>query len=291
MNLRLLHAFVMLAEKENYAQAADALAISQPALTKQINLLESTLNVSLFSRGRHGTRLTAGGQRLLPEAKKVLKQTAVFLQHAVQVAKGGEGVIAAGFGLSSFIFAPQCIARFRAEYPGVEFRLEDLPSAQQFDMLHSGELQVGFVRMPVPAPLRHHRLFEDQLVLVVPFDHGLCVNAWLKNMPLLRLYTERGRGLNAQIDRFLQENQYITSSTQQAEDIQTLVALVVAGIGVALLPQSVIHIAPPGLKIIPLTGRATRWEVGIAWDPQATDLIRDNFVKMVTGYGHATASR
>src|SRR5471032_3245060 len=125
MNLRLLHAFVMLAEKENYADAADALAISQPALTKQINLLESLLNVALFSRGRQGTRLTTGGQLLLPEAKKVLKQNAVFLQHAAQVAKGGEGVIAAGFGLSGFIFAPQCIARFRAEYPGVEFRLED----------------------------------------------------------------------------------------------------------------------------------------------------------------------
>ncbi|QLK63625.1 LysR family transcriptional regulator (plasmid) [Enterobacteriaceae bacterium Kacie_13] len=288
MNLRLLHAFVMLAEKENYADAADALAISQPALTKQINLLESTLSVSLFARGRHGTRLTTGGQLLLPEAKKVLKQNAVFLQHAVQVAKGGEGVIAAGFGLSSFLIAPQCIARFRAEYPGVEFRLEDMPSAHQYDMLHSGELQVGFVRVPPPAPLSYQVLFEDNLVLVVPEDNGLSLREWLKKLPLLRLYAERGRGLNAQTDRFLEENRCFASSTQQAEDIQTIVALVIAGIGVALLPQSVTHIAPPGLKIIPLTGSATRWQVGIAWDAQTTDPVRDNFVKMVTGYGDAT---
>lgn len=287
MNLRLLHAFVMLAEKENYADAADALAISQPALTKQINLLESLLNVALFSRGRQGTRLTTGGQLLLPEAKKVLKQNAVFVQHAAQVAKGGEGVIAAGFGLSGFIFAPQCIARFRAEYPGVEFRLEDLPSAQQYDMLHSGELQVGFVRVPPPAPLSYQVLFEDNLVLVAPEDNGLSLSDWLKTLPLLRLYAERGRGLNAQTDRFLEENRCFASSTQQAEDIQTIVALVIAGVGVALLPQSVTYIAPPGLKIIPLTGDGTRWQVGIAWDPQTTDPVRDNFVKMVTGYGHA----
>ena len=283
MNLRLLHAFVMLAEKENYAAAANALALSQPALTKQINLLEATLNVTLFSRGRHGTCLTTGGQLLLPEAKKVLKQNAVFLQHATQIAKGGEGVIAAGFGLSGFLFAPQCIARFRAQYPGVAFRLEDLPSAQQYDMLQSGELQVGFVRVPPPAPLSYHVLFEDNLVLVAPEDNGLSLSGWLKKLPLLRLYADRGRGLNAQTDRFLEENRCFASATQQAEDIQTIVALVIAGIGVALLPQSVIHIAPPGLNIIPLTGKAARWQVGIAWDAQTPDLIRDNFVKMVIG--------
>ncbi|MFD3225109.1 LysR family transcriptional regulator, partial [Rahnella aceris] len=167
MNTRLLRAFVTLAEKGNYAQAAQALSVSQPALTKQINLLESTLNVALFARGRQGSALTAAGQRLLPEAEKVLRQMAAFMQHASQVEKGGEGLLAAGFGLSSFILAPQCIAKFRAAYPGVDITLEDLPSAQQYDMLQRGELHIGFVRVPPPAPLSYHALFEDKLVLVV----------------------------------------------------------------------------------------------------------------------------
>jgi DNA-binding transcriptional LysR family regulator len=101
----LLKAFVTLAEKGNYADAAQTLAVSQPALTKQINLLESTINVALFSRGRQGTSLTAGGKRLLPEAEKVLKQAGLFLQRAEGVAKGEEGMMAVGFGLSSFTFA------------------------------------------------------------------------------------------------------------------------------------------------------------------------------------------
>lgn len=290
MNLRLLNAFIILAEKNNYADAAEALFISQPALTKQINLLEATLGVALFTRGRQGTRLTPGGLRLLPEARKIQKQTTLFLQHAAQVAKGGEGVIAAGFGLSSFLFAPQSIAQFRAVYPGVEFTLEDLPSAQQYDMLKKEELQVGFVRVPPPAPLCYHPLFADRLVLVTPENTLMSISDWLKKMPLLRLYAERGRGLNAQTDRFLEENQFFASSTQQAEDIQTIVALVIAGVGVALLPQSVTHIAPPGLAITPLTGSATGWEVGIAWNPDVTDVIRDNFVKLVTGFGDEAES-
>src|SRR5476649_26918 len=106
MNIKLLKAFVTLAEKGSYAEAAATLAMTQPALTKQINLLESLINIKLFARGRQGTQLTMGGQRLLPEAKKVLKQADSFVQHAEQVAKGREGQICLGFGLSSFYFAP-----------------------------------------------------------------------------------------------------------------------------------------------------------------------------------------
>ncbi len=105
MNTRLLKAFLILAEKGNYADAARALFISQPALTKQINLLESLVNMSLFSRGRHGAILTASGRRLLPEAEKVVRQTQQFMQHAERVSKGVEGHISpSGSDSQAFIW-------------------------------------------------------------------------------------------------------------------------------------------------------------------------------------------
>ncbi|MBD8163350.1 LysR family transcriptional regulator [Erwinia persicina] len=281
MNLRLLNAFVMLAEKGNYAEAARALFISQPALTKQINLLESQLNVALFSRGRHGTALTSGGRRLLPEAQKVLGQTRSFLHHAGQVAKGHEGTLAVGFGLSSFYLAPQYLAEFRRHFPGVEVTLTDLPSAQQYAQLQNNELQVGFVRVPPAAPLDYLPLFTDRLVLVAADTSSVSVADCLKKWPLLRLRTERGRGLNTQIDRYMQDNGLLASATQLAEDIHTIVALVIAGIGVALLPQSVIHIAPPGLNIIPLTGKSISWQIGVAWNACGEDVITDNFIARI----------
>ncbi len=283
MNTKLLKAFVTLAEKGNYAQAALALSMTQPALTKQINLLESLINISLFTRGRQGSQLTMGGQRLLPEAKKVLKQADSFVQHAEQVAKGSEGRICLGFGLSSFYFAPQCIARFRHLFPAINVTLEDIPSAKQYELLENGELQVGFVRVPAKSSLRHHVLFDDQLVLVTPEESQLSVDTWLQRLPLLRLYNERGRGLNAQIDMFLQSAQLFPSSTQEAGDIQTILALVIAGIGVAILPQSIVHIAPTSLHRIPLAGSFVSWKVGIAWNESLPDLIRDNFIDMVIG--------
>lgn len=282
LNIRLLKAFVVLAEKGNYADAARALFISQPALTKQIHLLESQVNMSLFSRGRHGAVLTANGRRLLPEAEKVVRQTQLFMQHAERVSKGVEGHIAVGFGLSSFYLAPRCIADFRRDYPGVEMSLTDLPSFQQYEQLQNDELQVGFVRVPPPVALEYLPLFTDRLVLVAPAaSPTMSVAEWLTKRPLLRLYDERGRGLNAQIDRFLHDNGLFTSSTQLTDDIQTIVAMVVAGIGVAILPTSVTHIAPPELMIIPLTGESISWEVGIAWDASREDVIRDNFIASV----------
>lgn len=281
MNLRLLKAFVTLAEKGHYADAAQALFVSQPALTKQINLLESQLNVSLFSRGRHGTTLTAGGRRLLPEAEKVIGQAALFLQHAKQVAAGREGNMAVGFGLSSFTLAPDYIAEFRRSYPGIDVSLTDLPSAQQYRLLLDEELQVGFVRVPAPAPLSYLPLLYDRLVMIAPDNTCASVNDWLNRRPLLRLRTDRGKGLNSQIDRFLQDNALHPSSTQLAEDIHTIVALVIAGIGVALVPQSVMHITPPGLPVIALTGESISWQVGIAWNGSTPDTLRDRFIATV----------
>nr|CBX71249.1 hypothetical protein YEW_GA25050 [Yersinia enterocolitica W22703] len=118
-------------------------------------------------------------------------------------------------------------------------------------------------------------------MLVTPQNKIHSPDEWLKYLPLLRLYTERGRRLNAQTDLFLQSNQWCAPTTQEVEDIQTILALAIAGIGVALLPQSVVHIAPPGINIMPLSGENLSWQVGIAWNNAIADLARDNFIKMV----------
>ncbi|HDZ9830627.1 TPA: LysR family transcriptional regulator [Yersinia enterocolitica] len=281
MNVKLLKAFVMLAQKGNYGDAAQTLCVTQPALTKQINLLESMLNIHLFTRGRHGAALTRSGQQLLAQAEKTVSQSEFFLQSAARVAKGIEGLLAIGFGLSTFYTAPHCIAKFRQQFPAISITLEDIPSAQQYTLLTRGELQIGFVRAPPTAVLDFYPLFEDRLVLVTPQNKTHAPDEWLKYLPLLRLYTERGRGLNAQTDLFLQSNQWYAPTTQEVEDIQTILALVIAGIGVAVLPQSVVHIAPPGMNIMPLSGNNLSWQVGIAWNSAIADLARDNFIKMV----------
>ncbi|MGU5764391.1 LysR family transcriptional regulator [Aeromonas allosaccharophila] len=285
-DLRQLQAFVTLADTANYREAASRLFITQPALTKQIQGLEQTLGCTLFKRGRHGAELTALGAQLLTQASALVKHGREFERHALAVASGVAGRLKIGFGLSSFALAPALVARFKQQVTDVMVHLQDMPSAIQQEQLISGQLQLGFMRRPQMPQLQEHRLLIDRLVLAVPtrmtepdpaaFD----VQQALTSQPLLQMVGHRCPGLSQQIAGFLGANR-LTGMVQEAEDIQTLVALVAAGIGNAILPRSVSFIAGPDVTLYPLSGPSSEWEVSMVWNPDFADPIRDHFVRQV----------
>ena len=147
--------------------AAEKLCVTQPALTKQIQTLESLSGVTLFQRGRHGARLTVAGEELLPGATEILERYDNYCAEVTGIRKGKAGKLTVGFGISSFRLAPEYIAAFRCQYPDVQVSLNDMPSAVQFRQLTEGQLQAGFVRLPAPEPLETKILAEEQLVLAV----------------------------------------------------------------------------------------------------------------------------
>ena len=285
-DLRQLQAFVTLADTANYREAASRLFITQPALTKQIQGLEQTLGCTLFKRGRHGAELTALGAQLLTQASALVEHGREFESHALAVASGVAGRLKIGFGLSSFALAPARGARFKQQVPDGMAHRQDMPSAIQQEQLLSGQLQLGFMRRPQMPQLQEHRLLIDRLVLAVPtrmtepdpaaFD----VQQALTSQPLLQMVGHRCPGLSQQIAGFLGANR-LTGMVQEAEDIQTLVALVAAGIGNAILPRSVSFIAGPDVTLYPLSGPSSEWEVSMVWNPDFADPIRDHFVRQV----------
>ncbi|MFQ2152298.1 LysR family transcriptional regulator [Aeromonas sanarellii] len=285
-NLRQLQAFVMLAETANYREAASRLFVTQPALTKQIQGLELALGSTLFNRGRHGAELTAIGLQLLPQARALVDHGKGFEQHALALASGAAGRLKIGFGISSFALAPSLVARFKQQVPDVLVHLQDMTSATQQELLLAGRLQLGFMRRPDAPQLREHRLLTDRLVLAVPtrligpdpaaFD----VAQALTRQPLLQMVGHRCPGLSQQIARFLGANR-LSGIIQEAEDIQTLVALVAAGIGNAILPRSVGFIAGREVTLYPLFGPWSEWEISLVWNPEFADPIRDRFLTLV----------
>ncbi|MGY4001502.1 LysR family transcriptional regulator [Aeromonas sanarellii] len=285
-DLRQLQAFVMLAETANYREAASRLFVTQPALTKQIQGLELALGSTLFNRGRHGAELTAIGLQLLPQARALVDHGKGFEQHALALASGAAGRLKIGFGISSFALAPSLVARFKQQVPDVLVHLQDMTSATQQELLLAGRLQLGFMRRPDAPQLREHRLLTDRLVLAVPtrligpdpaaFD----VAQALTRQPLLQMVGHRCPGLSQQIARFLGANR-LNGIIQEAEDIQTLVALVAAGIGNAILPRSVGFIAGREVTLYPLFGPWSEWEISLVWNPEFADPIRDRFLTLV----------
>lgn len=285
-DLRQLQAFVMLAESANYREAANRLFVTQPALTKQIQGLEQALGSTLFNRGRHGAELTAIGLQLLPQAMALVDHGKGFEQHALALASGAAGRLNIGFGLSSFALAPSLVARFKQQAPEVMVHLQDMPSAIQHELLLSGQLQLGFMRRPQSERQQELRLLTDRLVLAVPTQligpdpAAFDVEQALTRQPLLQMVGHRCPGLTQQIARFLGANR-LTGMIQEAEDIQTLVALVAAGIGNAILPRSVGFIAGKEVTLYPLSGPWSEWEISLVWNPEFADPIRDRFLALV----------
>lgn len=284
MDIKLLRAFVTLSQLGGYRAAAEKLCITQPALTKQIQMLESLSGITLFQRGRHGAKLTIAGELLLQEAHDAVDYYEKFLRKAEYIQKGKAGKIMLGFGISSFRMAPEKVARFRSLYPDVQVFLNDMPSTVQCRDLLEGNLQAGFVRLPVTEQLQSQVLAEEKLVLAVASERFADLADALKlieNNLLLQLSANRGEGLSAQTAHFLTSHNLFPKKVAAADDIQTLLALVAADAGVALLPESVRFILPTGVNLIALEGEYTTWQTGIAWNPRIIDPLRDKFLHIV----------
>jgi DNA-binding transcriptional LysR family regulator len=281
-----LSAFVAVADHHGYGRAARSLAITQPALTKQIQALERELGGTLFTRGRHGATLTEFGALLLPQARELVTAADEFTRRARHHSRGERGRLTLGFGLSTIDLAPRAVAAFRRSYPQVDVSLEDLPSTVQVDRIRTGALHAGFLRLPVGEDLHQRVLCRDRLALAstapVPDD----IAHWLGAQRLVRLAQAKGPGLTAQIDRLCTAWRIHPGTLHETHDLQTVLALVAAGIGPALVPATAARIAPPTVTVTPIEDLAAVWDVGIAWYPTQHTALVANFLTVVTDSAH-----
>ena len=167
MDIKLLRAFVTVAELRHFGRAADALHTSQPALSKQIGALESSLGARLFERGRHGAELTAFGGDFLADAAALVRDADDMLARAKEASSGKRGRLRVGLCLSVLTIAPRLIADFRRQHPKVDVTLVDLSSAEQARRLLAGTLDVGFMRMPNGRELEAFSVVEESLALAI----------------------------------------------------------------------------------------------------------------------------
>ncbi|WP_141873827.1 LysR family transcriptional regulator [Microbacterium saperdae] len=270
MDIRLMRALVLAADRSTFSEAAAASSITQPAFTKQIQQLEALVGTPLFRRGRQGAALTTAGAALLEDARAVVALADRFEARVKRMAAGDEGHLAVGFGLSSIAVAPRVVAAFRSAFPGVTVRLEDMSSSAQIQAVRDGELDVAFGRMPSPRDLRSVAVLSDRLIIAHPEaweapPAGSSLGEWLRDHPLVRLSSRRGPGLAAQTGMYLAEIGVPSVAIQEADDLQTVLALVAAGIGAAIVPESVRNIAPARVSMHRLDGASARWEVGVIW--------------------------
>jgi DNA-binding transcriptional LysR family regulator len=284
MDIKLLRAFITLADEGSYHAASEILYLTQPTLTKQIQTLEHLLGVSLFLRGRHGAKLTTIGQQLYPKAGDLLKQYDAFLKEALNIQKENVSKLAIGFGISSFQIAPACVNTLREQSPNISVSLNKIPSSVQVRMLLDGQLQAGFIRLPVTQPLKAKILMEEKLALAIPASvqvEGSNIQPLLEMYQLLQVNPQNEPCMAEQVDFFLKENNLITNSALTTDDIHSLLALIAGGNGVALLPQSVSNFLPVGVRLVQLEGKHSGYQIGVVWNPKIQSALRDEFLQIV----------
>lgn len=270
MELRHLRYFVALAETLHFGRAAARLHISQPPLTRQIRALETSLGTPLFERSRQGVTLTPAGTALLPEARRLLRDAAALREGAMQAAHGRIGRLNLGFiSTAAYNVLPGLLPAFHRTHPGVKLQLREATTDVQLTALREGDLDVGIVLPPVMAPtLRYEPILREPLVAALPaarrWPQRLRLAA-LADEPFVLFPREVGIGMYDLIVAYCRMAGFRPRVEQEAIQMQTIVSLVAAGMGVALVPASLTLMRRTGVVYRTLAENSPLVEIGLAW--------------------------
>lgn len=272
MDLRQLRHFVTLAQTLNYRQAAEQLHMSQPPLSQSIRKLEDDLGVQLFERDRRGTVLSDAGRAALDSAKLALYHARQVQAVSQATASGELGRLHIGFiGSATFSLIPQLVQAFRAAYPAIDLVLTESTTREICTQVASGDFDAGLLRYPVTqaTDLSITPVEPDRLIAALPAGNPLLIKDQLQLIDLadqafVNYRPSEVPGLHALVVLACQNAGFMPQIKQHAIQAQTLVSLVGAGLGVALVPAVVAKASTPGVVFRELADAQNLPQIGIA---------------------------
>lgn len=256
IELRLWRQFLAVAEELHFGRAAQRLNMTQPPLTQAIAQLEVLLALRLFDRTKRSVQLTAAGAALVPEARDLLARAQALPAYARASADGEAGRLRLAFvSTVGFDLLPRWVRAFREQYPKVQLELIEATGDVQLQAFERGEIDAGFVlHSPGFAPpgLASRRISQEPLVIAVPEQSELAGKAELALKDLLEqpLVIFPRRILPSLYDALFAMYHAagkLPRVAQEAIQMQTIVNLVSAGLGVAWVPESVRQFQRPGV--------------------------------------------
>jgi DNA-binding transcriptional LysR family regulator len=253
MELRHLRYFQAVAEDLSFSRAARRLHIAQPALSRAVKQLESTLGVAVFERTRHHVRLTPAGAVLQRETGVLLEQLEESLRRVRGTAAGEEGDLRLGYiGPPTQPFLGRLLREYRKRFPRVALHLEERTPERVWEMVAKGRLSAAITR-PVHAHealgLRTIVLREERLGIVVPSGHPLAGRKsvlWtmLKREPLIVLARREGMGLHDAVIAGCRRAGFTPRLAHTPSLIGTVMSYVEAGAGIGVVTESVVPPSP-----------------------------------------------
>ena len=290
---RLLRQFIAVAEELNFRRAAERLHMAQPPLSQAIQRLEEALGYPVFERTNRKVALTPAGSTFLATARQVLASLEEGVAATRRVAQGIEGHLRLGFiHITPYAHVLGALRAFRAASPAVQFTLREASTQQQVEWLEKNEIDIALLRAPGRSTpgLRFERLSGEDIMIALPSDHRCAAQAKvdladLAHDDFVASPRELGQGFHDQLASLCLHAGFVAHVAQQARRLQTVLGLVAAGFGVALLPASLAACAPAGVVMLPLASRAPealrQLDLYMAWDPQRDSPVRERLLEQL----------
>ncbi|SAI73270.1 LysR family transcriptional regulator [Bordetella ansorpii] len=270
MELRPLRALVEVVRQGGFSQAARAVYATQPTVSKAIRQLEDELGMVLLDRQAQPPKLTQAGEIVYRRAVSMLAERDDLRAELDDLRGLKRGTLRLGLPPlgSASLFAPM-FARFRSRYPAIEISLVERGSRRLEEMVMAGELELAASLTPVPADCEWQPVAREPLLALLSPDHE---HARAKRVSLRDLQDspfilfESGFALNQILDQACLRAGFTPSTVARSGQIDFIIALVAAGLGVAFLPRmEVTARRRAGVRCVPLEDEGTDWEIGLIW--------------------------
>jgi DNA-binding transcriptional LysR family regulator len=239
-----LRCFITVATELNFRRAAEKLNMTQPPLSRQIQLLEHNLGVELFTRNTRSVALTATGRAFFIEAQTLMERAQQAALAARRFAEGDIGAVTISFvGSAVYEFLPKVIAEARLNQPHVKITLTEMNTYQQHEALRARRIDLGIVRAPLLQPgYETECLVREPFVLAIPAAHPLASATRLTlqdldGVPFLTYSHSAYPPFNELLTGMFRSAQVAPDYVQWLGSSLTILALVNAGMGLALVPR------------------------------------------------------
>ncbi|MGZ8289759.1 MAG: LysR family transcriptional regulator [Telluria sp.] len=280
IDLKQLKYFLAVAEEKSFSRAAERLHISQPPLSQQIMKLEAELGVKLFARTTRTFELTVAGKALMVEAADMLARMRMTIDTVRQIDRGEVGRLRVGIvGSAMWGPIPSLLEEFQTKFPNVTWTLHESGPTVQYEALRGRQIDVGFWREPKLDDdelkndnLRQELCFRENVCVAVNEHHPLAKRPHIElmdiaNEPMLTLALDKSAFPRYLIQCCVNAG-FQPTIFQEASEPQTLLAMVGAGLGVTLIPETTSRIGWPGVIFLPIKTNPPSANLYIAYATQ-----------------------
>ncbi len=287
-----LRCFVAAADELHFGRAAARLNMTQPPLSRQIQLLERAVGVTLLERTSRSVRVTPAGRAFLVDARRILKLSEGAALKAWRIAAGKAGSLSIGFtAAAGYNFLPKLIRVMRAQMPNVDLALKEMVSGEQVEGLLTGRIDFGLFRPPIDQrELETVLILEEPLVAAIPSDDPRARKKSLQledfdKKPFIMYSTDGARYFHDLVTALLNRAQVNPVNVQYITQIHSILALVSAGLGAAIVPAAAqsLHFDNVAFRVIK-TRPERPVELYLVWRKESDNAVMQPFLELIRAF-------